>query len=440
MIFHNKTTLSFSPKTVNKRFDKFTFGRESGGFYIEDSVGFELKDGVLMGAKGTDYIGGSLTLSVKPERLYSYKFRLADLSEEEKLFAYGEDGHLYIYIEEYGFHKTDVIFDGAPYGFYYRTTDGVDKYVFSGSPYTYFYDGEEDSFEMVRGAPASSLGAFHYERLFVKEIGKDHKLTFSKALEPFDWSDGTQEGGYIEMPDGYGKILHALSFNDKLYLLRERGITRLTAMGDNLNFQALRMDVACGNILDKGACVCGNYIVFLSDDGIYRFDGKDAEKFCGKLFENIDTQSLKGCFYYGGIYYLALKNKLGEARILKMDVQEESGCFLIEDAECFINYGSSLICADGSGNFYELGKTEAYTRLNAEITFNSNGAVKVLKRLVIDGAGVFTVKLKSDYGERGAHFLNEMRWEPCLRGERFYLQIEGRGLNIYSLEAVCYEY
>lgn len=163
-------------------------------------------------------------------------------------------------------------------------------------------------------SPVISSMALHYERLFVTSKAEPTKLFFSDDLDPTNWNISAGEGGFIELLDERGELNKVVSFADYLYIFRERGISRVSAFGDQNSFSVTNLYVSAGRIYPESIAVCGNGIMFAASDGLFMFDGYDAVKVLRSLDGLIDYASVGGCAYYNGKYYLSCRMNFDDGK------------------------------------------------------------------------------------------------------------------------------
>ena len=160
----------------------------------------------------------------------------------------------------------------------------------------------------------------HYERMFAIMEGERNRLIFSANLDPTNWNEELDEGGFIEMQDDRGKLNKVVSFNDYIYVFRDFGIARVSAYGDQASFSVSQLFASSSLIYGNSVCVCGQKIYLLTRDGIHSFDGYTMTKLnlgIEKLFDGIQNDNCSTLFY-NGKYYLACR--------LNFDDEEKVGC------------------------------------------------------------------------------------------------------------------
>lgn len=143
----------------------------------------------------------------------------------------------------------------------------------------------------------------HYERLFGLSPDYD-RVWFCSCFEPKKW-DESEGGGYIELHDDEGGKMVALkSFADNLYIFRDRSIVKLTAKGNQQTFKAKKVATSVRNIIPNTVCVCGDRIIFLTQDGLHSFDGNRVVKILPNLDNLLLYDTSKCCSVFDGRRYL----------------------------------------------------------------------------------------------------------------------------------------
>ena len=163
--------------------------------------------------------------------------------------------------------------------------------------------------QAVENAPNITSACVYAGRVFVTTGGDHSKLCFSDDLDPKNWNISSLEGGYITLSDERGGLNKLIEYNNYLYIIRDYGISRLYAFGEQADFSIRNMYLSTGKIYSKSAVLCGYNILMLCRDGLYAFDGLESRKISvgfDKLFENQDNENAIGAFV-NGKYYLACK-------------------------------------------------------------------------------------------------------------------------------------
>lgn len=246
-----------------------------------------------------------------------YLYNQETLTRDDKLIFINSEQKFY-YINLFDNDRKlnflrNIYFSSSPSALRYRL-NGQDVMIFSSTTDNMVvWDGYNEPYEVL-DAPKISSMCLHYERLFATVDGEKNSIWFSDDLDPTNWSLSLDEAGFIELIDERGALLKVVSFCDYIYIFREHGISRLSAYGNHENFSVSNLFVSTGEIYADSVCVCGDEIIFLASDGLYKFDGVSTVKILTNIennISNIKTQKATSC-YYNGKYYLACKFKFDE--------------------------------------------------------------------------------------------------------------------------------
>lgn len=231
-----------------------------------------------------------------------------------------------------------------------------------------------------QNSPMISSMALHYERLFVTSRDEKYKVFFSKNLDPTDWDISADGGGFIDLLDERGYCNRVVSFGSYLYVFRERGISRITAFGDQSEFAVVNLFVTAGRIFPSSIVTCGNVIMFMASDGLYVFDGYD----CRRVLENLKGLIVPSddcaCAYHDGRYFLACKMDFRDGK--------KVGC---ENDEYKVN---GLLAFDPNSGEYVISRGMDIRFMNS-CSFNGKD---YLMACDVKHAGIMT-KCGSRYGE-----------------------------------------
>ena len=149
----------------------------------------------------------------------------------------------------------------------------------------------------------------HFERLFATANDYTRRVWFSDDLNPTNFNVSSEEGGYIDLIDDFGRSNKVISFNDYVYVFRDFNIARITAFAQQENFSVSQLDVGNSRIFADTVSICDNKVIYLAGDGLYSFNGSSASKInlgISNLFKGVDNQYAKAG-YADGYYYLACR-------------------------------------------------------------------------------------------------------------------------------------
>lgn len=323
---------------------------DAGGYLAaETSYNFDLSRGDMRPTEGFSLCPKYAAVPRGAVKFYFYKRSDKIRGSDDRLLFYSAaDGFIYELKESAAVKINGLSYTEPPVGVCYNY-NGTDVVIFSSSKGEMkIYDGSLVT--AVDDAPAVTSMCVHYERLFITG-GDDGSLWFSDDFDPTNWNLSVSEAGFIDMSDGRGATLKAVSFLNYLYVFRTYGITRVTAYADQSEFSAVNLYTSSGRIVPDSITVCGDVILFLASDGMYRFDGITTTRISGAFEDAIDfTATAKGCYYNGKAYFI-LSADLGdgyEKTVLRVDPETRSHCFLrggeIDDL-CLLDGGSDYSLA-----------------------------------------------------------------------------------------------
>ncbi len=268
-------------------------------------------------------------------------------------------------------------------------------------------------------------GAVHGERLFLAD---GSRLSWSAPLDPTDREQAAQGAGHVDLPSADGEILSVVSLKEELFLFRERGIARLDVKGDTRNFSAEHIPFAGGSIRAGSVQKCGDVVRFLTENGLYSFNGERCVRLrhCGTSRLDTENAVTAAC---GGNYYATVKY-CGEACIWCVD-EEERGHLIRAKAEQLAG-GERLLFVEG-GVLYGLtprGLPASHRQecvLTAERSlFGLSARPKYLDGIVVEGKGHFRVEARGERGLPRAVFGRageKLRFPMPVRGCGFSLEL-----------------
>ena len=187
--------------------------------------------------------------------------------------------------------------------------DGEDSTLISSKNDSMVVWPTENEIYRVIDCPKITSMCVHYERVFATVSDDETAVWFSDDLDPTNWSLSLTEAGFIKMQDDKGGCRKVISFNGYVYVFRDYGIARISAFGDQKQFSVSQLFVSSGKIYADSVVLCGNEVVFLATDGLYKFDGISCVKILDNLtpaFIGIDNQNCNAA-YFENKYYLACK-------------------------------------------------------------------------------------------------------------------------------------
>lgn len=285
-----------------------------------------------------------------------------------------------------------------------------------------------------------ACAAVHYERIFTVS---GCRVRYSKPLAPGNWTQAVQDAGYLDLPSADGEPIALISYKEKLYLFRRCGITQLRALGDTLNFKAVSVPYACGNIMQGSVCNCGERILFLTESGLYSFGGSTCERIDGAGTSLIDFGKPLKSTVYDGKYYCAVQLLGGEKCIFCADPERKTGHYIRFAAESVA--GDDALYFSENGYLYRLtprgvpSQADCIVRTEPSFLGLSDGN-KFLDCIAVEGEGRFVIEARS---ERGAVSSvcgkagERARFPRPVRGNAFSLTLRSLSENAKIRAVLC---
>lgn len=413
-MFYEKSGLTAS---VQRR--RESIGPEEGA-----ALGFLCAGGKLLDPPGT-----RPALSSLPE----------GCSAEAAFFAgggcalYGAGG-VYARAAEGAFSLSEVTFSRVPAcargysgGEVLALSDGASSALLSSSGLT----AEE-------GIPPFDAAAFFGDRLWA---AKGMRLSYSAPDDACDFAQERGRGGYIDVPSALGEIVGLAAGREELFVLRERGVQRLTGRGEERKF-AVEDVCSSARIFGASAAFDGGRLLWLAEDGPHAYGGADIFGSVAALFAGVPQRAPRGACM-GGWYALQADVRIENETIPVLALFGEGGTCLLPAACTGLNASGGELCFCAGGQPLELsGAPErgelrrAWSRA-AEAPY---GCRCTLKEIRIRCRGALEVRAESEEGSRTFRIAGDGRMQAlrtALPGRAFGFSVRTRSpAQVYCMEAM----
>ncbi|MDE6000905.1 MAG: hypothetical protein K2G96_01070, partial [Clostridia bacterium] len=183
-----------------------------------------------------------------------------------------------------------------------------------------------------------SCAAIHSGRIFGADADDGLKLRWSDGSGADGWDEGLYGAGWLNLDAKLGGVLDIVSFNGSLVLVREYGLTVLTAGGAPETFSVKFGDIALDRVYKGTAAVAGAKLYFFTVAGLHSYDGSKIAAVKHRFSNDVSSPVCAAA--YGGNYFLGCYSKaLGQA-VFCLDTQK--------DCAYLIGVSADAICtADG---------------------------------------------------------------------------------------------
>ncbi len=372
-----------------KRIDLFDFNNSVNGRIdghlskytrAKNCYNFDYTDGALkcgIGVKPLEILLGENHYVPKtpenliPKKLYYYK-RYDDEtdSRDDRIIVLFSGGDIYewkIYSGTGEMTKINGLsFTSAPFGVNYRL-NSEDVILFSADGKLYVYNGKTVT---CCDAPTITSMCIHNERLYATAGNSETELWFSKTFDPTNWNLNLDEGGFIDFRGKAGGLLKVVSIDGYLYAFANYGVYRITAYNDQLEMTAEALYLNSGRIIKNSVTECGRYVIYLAEDGFYRFDGSSSYRILSELDKYLKGANNEdvSAIYHNGKFYASVRLKTD--KLYKAVV-----CYDVASKEFYLAKGLNvydLEKIDGDGFSFLAVLSEGYNELG---TLSFDGAL-----------------------------------------------------------------
>lgn len=390
-------------------------GAEEGGYLIH----FREGEGRLCGGIGSNQI------AVDTSKEISALFRAGDV-----FAACAPSGALYTGVQ---MQTTDVTFRRIPNCLCLPEGEGM-----------LLSDGTTCVLVSTAGAESLPLpfnaAVFAYGRLWRTVDGV--RLYFGA---PDDYKDQTvQRGkaGYIDASDAKGKILRLFFVKNEVYILREGGLQKLVAHGDEEEF-AFEDVLSCASVCGGSAAATQNALFWLAEDGFHVWGDAKANGYSAFFAPHVSYAPTRAAAC-GDKYYLCGKYTLPdgtEAEGMGVFDAEGHGYLVqkkLEGLVCVANdvyftYEGKGYAVTENGNF--LG--EVAQRVWQSPPAEPFGCRALLGEVRVRSEGPFVLHVESEEGSRVLLFSGGLQKRRVqLAGSAFTFRVQAENCELYALSAV----
>jgi len=147
------------------------------------------------------------------------------------------------------------------------------------------------------------------------------KIWYATDLNAENIGNISNTSGYITLEDGLGDARKILTFKEEVYVIRDYGISKISF----IKKEATVSQVYHSNtkIYANTVCACGNNILFMTNDGLFSFNGIKVNKTNIDLINRLPIENVGAtASSLGQKYYLALKVDFEDDKI----ILNEEGC------------------------------------------------------------------------------------------------------------------
>ncbi len=130
------------------------------------------------------------------------------------------------------------------------------------------------------------------------------KVWYATDLNAENIGNISNYSGYISLEDNLGYARKIMTFDQDVYVFRDYGISKISHFKKDINVS--QVYTSNTKIHSNTVCQCGNIIMFMTDEGLYSFNGIKVSKTQLEIGGNINNSTAVATSL-GDKYYLALK-------------------------------------------------------------------------------------------------------------------------------------
>ena len=237
-----------------------------------------------------------------------------------RLLFHGSDEKLYVFQMFSSMNSLNwtyqLKFSTIPIVLEYKK-DGLDSILISANDKLMVWSTGYTPYELTNVPTITSMCVYD-DVLYCTIAGESDKIWYTTNLDPESVGTESDVTKYFTLGDNSGDCRKILTFKENLYIFRDYGICRLKtySKGDPTYNQVYISDA---KIYPNTVVVCGDFVVFVTRDGIYKFNGATVSKI--DVLHNQLSSSVIEYAVASNLqdnYYLALQ--------LKFDDDSTIGC------------------------------------------------------------------------------------------------------------------
>lgn len=238
---------------------------------------------------------------------YFKQFFPANGKTTHRLLVYGEDKKVYInqmldYIPDL-LWIYDLTFSSAPITLAYKKNDN-DAIILASKDEMVIWETGYSPYS-VSNVPIITSMCMNEGVLFCTIKEPAFKIWYATELDIEKIGTIDSTSGYISLEDDLGYARKIITYNEDVYVFRDYGITKLTYVKGQISINQIYMSGT--KIYTDTVAVCGNVVLFLTQNGIYSFNGVKVTKTDIELSNMIFQNDNAVATSLGDKYYIALR-------------------------------------------------------------------------------------------------------------------------------------
>ena len=245
------------------------------------------------------------------------------------------------------------------------------------------------------------------------------KIWYTKEFDAKKVGDISSISNYIALEDNLGYARKVLTFNEQVFVFRDYGITKIEIVKNEVLVNQIYLSNS--RIYTDTVNVCGNNIMFITNDGVYSFNGMKVNKIDLNLTSKVTNYANAVASSLQDKYYVAFKVDFNDNKQILDEQDCVNNVLLVVDINDFSfelirgvdikmmlpvknEYFEKMLAIFNTGPINKIGEIVSdgkfmETNLPKYVQFNNlieNYSMKLLTRLVVNASEGVTFNLKTD--------------------------------------------
>ena len=251
----------------------------------------------------------ALTANSLSKVMHFKQYFLNEDSTVHRLLLYADDKKLYLhqmFENSNNFNWLyELSFECEPVVLAYKK-NGLDSILISAEDKLVVWTTNSLPYELTN-VPIITSMCIYDDVLYCTIKGESHKIWYTADLNPETIGVESSTTKYVSLSDERGACRKIIAFKENLYVFRDYGISRIsTYTKDTPTYNQVYLSDS--KIYANTVVVCGDVVIFMTRDGLYKFNGTTVSK-----IQSIPTKLIADINDYAVAtnmqdkYYLALK-------------------------------------------------------------------------------------------------------------------------------------
>ncbi len=181
-------------------------------------------------------------------------------------------------------------------------------------------------------------GVLKSGRLFAADKTAKYKIRWSGTGGGFDFEEGLNGAGWLNLKSGLGAIKNLVVYGENIAVLRELGITVISAYGNAETFKEFERSYYVPYIRSNTVAQTDGKLLFFTSRELYCFDGAKAYSLNCRLSQNISSP--KNAVAAGSVYFVCgVYKPTGEQCVFAYDTQRDSAYIIDCKAGALLSAG-----------------------------------------------------------------------------------------------------